>query len=456
MMYLATTGRRSDAPPRPEGVGRRVPGTVVALGAVSLVTDVSSEMVTAVLPLYLVLGLGLSPLQFGFLDGLFNGATALVRLLGGRLADRGGGRHRTVAGVGYLLSTLSRLGLLLAGGAAGGIAAALAADRLGKGVRTAPRDAMITLSAPPEALGRAFGVHRAMDTTGALLGPLVAFVVLWATADAYDAVFVVSFAIGLLGVVVLRLFVPADPARPTTVPKPVAARKPATTTTPTPVAVPKPATAPKPVAAEKRATAPRPAGTVRRMLADPAFRRVIVAAALLGAATVGDSFLYLLLQRGLDLSPSLFPLLPLGAAAGYLLLAVPAGRFADRYGRRTPFLLGHGALLAAYLTLLAPAGLPTAALVLVLLGVFYAATDGVLMALAAPALPADGRASGLAVLQTGQALARLVGAAGFGAAWTWWGPRPALAAAALALAAALTAAWRILPARQARRGGQAR
>ncbi|WP_406098221.1 MFS transporter [Kitasatospora purpeofusca] len=418
-MYLATTGRRSDAPPRPVGVGRRVPGTVVALGAVSLVTDVSSEMVSAVLPLYLVLGLGLSPLQFGVFDGLFNGATALVRLLGGRLADRGGGRHRTVAGAGYLLSALSRLGLLLAGGAAGGIAAAMAADRLGKGVRTAPRDAMITLSAPPEALGRAFGVHRAMDTTGALLGPLVAFLVLWATADAYDAVFVVSFATGLLGVVVLRLFVPADPAGTT-------------------------ATLARPVRLAK------PARTAPRVLADPAFRRVTVAAALLGAATIGDSFLYLLLQRGLDLPAALFPLLPLGSAACYLLLAVPAGRLADRSGRRIPFLLGHGALLTAYLTLLAPAGPAVAVLVLVLLGVFYAATDGVLMALAAPALPAHGRASGLAVLQTGQALARLVGAAGFGAAWTWWGPRPALAAAALTLAVALTAAWRILPGRKVR------
>ncbi|WP_331742634.1 MFS transporter [Kitasatospora sp. NBC_00085] len=415
-MYLATTGRRPDAPPRPSGAGRRVPGTVVALGAVSLVTDVSSEMVTAVLPLYLVLGLGLSPLQFGFLDGLFNGATALVRLLGGRLADRGGGRHRTVAGVGYLLSALSRLGLLLAGGAAGGIAAALAADRLGKGVRTAPRDALISLSAPPEALGRAFGVHRAMDTTGALLGPLVASAVLWATTDAYDAVFVVSFATGLLGVLVLMLFVPARTAVPAVRPKPARNRN------------------------RNR--------NRNNALGDPAFRRVVTAAALLGAATVGDSFLYLLLQRGLDLPPVLFPLLPLGAAACYLLLAVPAGRIADRTGRRTPFLCGHGALLAAYLTLTAPPGWPTAVLTLALLGVFYAATDGVLMALAGPVLPPDRRASGLAVLQTGQALARLLGAAGFGAAWTCWGPRPALAAAALALAAALAAARRILPGRE--------
>ncbi|MGW2396378.1 MFS transporter [Kitasatospora sp. NPDC001664] len=414
-MYLATTGRSTDAQPRPAGAGLRVPGTVVALGAVSLVTDVSSEMVTAVLPLYLVLGLGLSPLQFGFLDGLFNGATALVRLLGGRLADRGGGRHKAVAGAGYLLSALSRLGLLLAGGAAGGIAAAMATDRLGKGVRTAPRDALITLSAPPQALGRAFGVHRAMDTTGALLGPLVAFAVLWVTADAYDAVFVVSFATGLLGVLLLVLFVPAglpDASMP----------------------APAPAPAPKP------RTSARP-----KVLADPAFRRVVYAAALLGAATIGDSFLYLLLQRGLDLTPALFPLLPLGAAAGYLLLAVPAGRLADRIGRRTPLLYGHGALLAAYLVLLLPMGWPTVVLTLALLGVFYAATDGVLMALAGPALPREGRAGGLAVLQTGQALARLCGAAGFGAAWTWWGPRPALAVAAVLLAAAVAAAWRILP-----------
>ncbi|MFD9596731.1 MFS transporter, partial [Kitasatospora sp. NPDC059973] len=406
------------------GAGRRVPGTVVALGAVSLVTDVSSEMVTAVLPLYLVLGLGLSPLQFGFLDGLFNGATALVRLLGGKLADRGGGRHRTVAGVGYLLSALSRLGLLLAGGAAAGIAAALAADRLGKGVRTAPRDAMISLSAPPEELGRAFGVHRAMDTTGALLGPLVAFVVLWATADAYDAVFVVSFATGLFGVLVLVLFVPAG-ARP--------------------AAGVKPAVGERGRKGERGRTGKKP-----RALGDPVFRRVVTAAVLLGAATIGDSFLYLLLQRGLDLPALLFPLLPLGAAACYLLLAVPAGRIADRSGRRTPFLWGHGALLAAYLVVMAPPGWPATVLVLVLLGVFYAATDGVLMALAGPVLPLDGRASGLAVLQTGQALARLVGAAGFGAAWTWWGPRPALAAAALALAAALVAARRILPQRPER------
>lgn len=411
-MYLATTdaaakvSERRDASEARRG---RVAGPVLALGAVSLVTDISSEMVTAVLPLYFVLQLGLSPLQFGFLDGLYNGVTALVRLAGGYAADRGG-RHKLVAGGGYALSALSRLGLLLAGGAAAGIGAALAADRVGKGVRTAPRDALISLSSPPDTLGRAFGVHRAMDTTGALLGPLAAFALLWATADAYDAVFVVSFCFGLLGVLMLVAFVPGH--RELSAPGP------------------------------RKQAGPRALDLLRV----PAFRRVLYAASLLGAATIGDAFLYLLLQRRLDFAVSWFPLLPLGAAAVYLLLAVPAGRLADRVGRRVPFLAGHLSLLGGYVLLLAPTdGRPLLVGVLLLLGVFYAATDGVLMALATPFVPSERRAAGMAVLQTGQALARLVAAAGFGAAWTLWGVGTALTCAVVALAVALAGAAVLLP-----------
>ncbi|MET3985304.1 MFS transporter [Streptomyces sp. PvR034] len=411
-MYLATTGRPDTSTrPRTGGAGRRVPGTVLALGAVSLVTDISSEMVTAVLPLYLVLGLGLSPLQFGFLDGLFNGATAFVRLLGGHAADRGH-RHKHVAGIGYALSACSRLGLLLAGGATAGIAAALATDRVGKGIRTAPRDALITLSSPPDALGRSFGVHRAMDTTGALLGPLAAFALLWATAGAYDAVFVVSFCVGLLGVLLLVLYVPGHHPAPSAPPAP---RK----------------------------------GATFAALRDPVFRRILAATALLGTATVGDAFVYLLLQQRLDLPVGWFPLLPLGGAAAYLLLAVPAGRIADRIGRRLPFLYGHLALLCVYAALLLPTGdAPTLLLllpVLALLGAFYATTDGVLMALTGPVLPADGTARGLALLQSGQALARMLAGVGFGALWTVWGQGPALWAALSLLCVALAAGWLLLP-----------
>ncbi len=277
-------------------------------------------------------------------------------------------------------------------------------------MRTAPRDALISLSSPPDTLGRAFGVHRAMDTTGALLGPLAAFALLWATADAYDAVFVVSFCFGLLGVLMLVAFVPGH--RELSAPGP------------------------------RKQAGPRALDLLRV----PAFRRVLYAASLLGAATIGDAFLYLLLQRRLDFAVSWFPLLPLGAAAVYLLLAVPAGRLADRVGRRVPFLAGHLALLGGYVLLLAPTdGRPLLVGVLLLLGVFYAATDGVLMALATPFVPSERRAAGMAVLQTGQALARLVAAAGFGAAWTLWGVGTALTCAVAALAAALAGAAVLLP-----------
>ncbi|WP_460491473.1 MFS transporter [Dactylosporangium cerinum] len=159
-----------------------VSGNVVALGTVSLITDVSAEMVTAVLPLYLVLGLHVSPLAYGVIDGVYTGATALLRLVGGFVADRIRSR-KLVAGLGYTLSAVAKLGLLLAGRSMAAIGAVIAVDRLGKGVRTAPRDALITASSPPEALGRAFGVHRTMDGIGAFLGPLAALAVLAAAGS---------------------------------------------------------------------------------------------------------------------------------------------------------------------------------------------------------------------------------------------------------------------------------
>ena len=134
-------------------------------------------MVTAVLPLYLTYQVRLSPLQFGFIDGMYQGATALVRLLGGLVADRKE-RHKEVAATGYGASALCKLGLVAVGGAWLGTTAVLLVDRLGKGIRTAPRDSLISLDSERAGLGRSFGVHRALDTVGAMLGPLAAFVLL--------------------------------------------------------------------------------------------------------------------------------------------------------------------------------------------------------------------------------------------------------------------------------------
>ncbi|MFJ5233787.1 MFS transporter [Kitasatospora sp. NPDC088391] len=423
-MYLAdarsTKSDRAAAVVPGTRPGRRaaVPGTVLALGAVSLVTDVSSEMVSAVLPLYVVAALGLSPLGFGVLDGINNGVGALVRLLGGHLADRGGRGHKLVAGIGYGLSALCKPLLLLVH-TVPLIGAVLAVDRTGKGLRTAPRDAMISLATEPEHRGRAFGVHRAMDTTGALIGPLLAFAVLRFADDrsertSYGAVFTVSGCVAVLGVLLLVLFVPARAARPG--------------------------------AAAGTPAGPRP--TLRdalALLARPALRRLTLAAVLLGLTTVSDSFLYLLLQRELALPAHLFPLLPLGTAAVFLTLAVPLGMVADRIGRRALFLLGHAVLLGGYAVLLSPLrGAGAAVLVLLLHGTFYAATDGVLAAATAATVPDGQQGAGQALVGTGQALARFACSLAFGAAWSLWGGRTALAATAVALTATAVAATLLL------------
>jgi len=184
----------------------QVGGTVIAMGAVSFLTDASAEMVTAVLPLFLILQVGLTPLQYGVVDGVYQGATVLVRLVGGYLADRWR-RPKIVCTVGYGLSAVTKLGLLGVGSAAS-TSFVLAVDRAGKGIRTAPRDAVIAAASRPALLGRAFGVHRTLDTAGAMLGPLLAFLVLLAVPGGYHPVFVVSFGVAVLGVAVLVLFVP--------------------------------------------------------------------------------------------------------------------------------------------------------------------------------------------------------------------------------------------------------
>ncbi|MCQ9130452.1 MFS transporter [Streptomyces hilarionis] len=419
-MYLADSRGAAAATAPDSGPGRRpaaVPATVLALGAVSLITDVSSEMVTAVLPLYVITGLGLSPLGFGLLDGINNGVGALVRLAGGHLADRGGRRHKAVAGLGYGLSALCKPLLLLAH-TLPAISAVLAADRTGKGLRTAPRDAMISLATAPEHRGRAFGVHRAMDTTGALLGPLAAFAVLRATVDGYDAVFAVSGCAAALGVLVLVLFVPRHATGATAAIPAPSARRP-----------------------EPRPTLRDALGLLRR----PRLRRLTVCATLLGLTTVSDSFLYLLLQRDGDLPAHLFPLLPLGTAAVFLTLAVPVGVLADRVSRRRLFLAGHGLLLAGYGLVLSPwHGVPAVIAVLVLHGAFYAATDGVLAAATAGAVPPQHQGAGQALVGTGQALARFACSLAFGAAWNLWGPRTALALTTTALAVGAVAAAFVL------------
>ncbi|WP_020523528.1 MFS transporter [Catelliglobosispora koreensis] len=394
-MYLASVTR-----PAASGTATKiVAGNVVALGTVSLITDISSEMVSAVLPLYLVLSLQLSPLSYGLLDGIYTGATAILRIVGGFVADKF--RHRKlVAGLGYGLSALAKLGLLLAGRSTGALGFVIATDRMGKGLRTAPRDALITLSTPEGALGRAFGVHRMMDSVGAFLGPLVAMAVLTVAAQSYDAVFVTSFCIAALGVVVLVLFVH-----------------------------------------DRRGTLAAQPIRLKDAARIPGLGKLALVAVLLGLATIGDGFLFLLLQKRDDLSLIWFPLLAVGTSLAYLVLATPIGALADRIGRVPVFLAGYAVLTVTYLLLASGA---SAWLILVLYGLFYACTDGILMALAGPVLPEHLRTTGIAVIQTGQAVAYLGSSVLFGLAWQTIGSTPAIFAAALTAVIALAATALVL------------
>lgn len=414
--------RRKSVRGRTRGAaGSPVGSTVVLLGLVSLLTDVSSEAVSAVLPLYLTAVLGLSPLAYGFVDGLYQGVSAVVRILGGWLSDRAD-RPKWVAFVGYALSAVTKVALLAAQGL-GAVTAVITVDRLGKGLRTAPRDALIAASTPPATLGRAFGVHRALDTTGAAIGPLLAFAILWLVPGDYSAVFVASLAAAVMGLALLLLLVPD--LRP---------RRDASSRDGAPV----------PAAAGHRpAAAPTPPSL--RLLRQARFGRLMLAAAVLGVLTISDGFLYLSLARRDDLAATWFPLLFVGTNVAYLALAVPLGRLSDRWGRARVLVGGHLLLVGAYLCAAGPVGgLPATLACLFLLGAFYAATDGVLAALTSTLVPPEVRASGIATTQTVVAAARFASSVGFGSLWLWLGRGPAVYAVAAALVVAVPLAWWLL------------
>lgn len=380
--------------------------TVLLLGICSLLTDISSEMVAAVLPLYLLTQLGFTPLQLGIVDGLFQGAAAFVRLAGGYIGDRRR-RHKGIAAFGYGLSAVCKLALAAVGSGFGAITAIVAVDRSGKGLRTAPRDAMISLSSRREDLGTAFGVHRALDTTGALIGPLVAFGLLALAPLAFDSLFIVSFCFAVAGVGVLVLLV-REPER-------------------------------QPVAAE--AAEPVRLRAAMALLRGRRFRALFVAATALGLATTSDAFIYLALYRSLDLDATLFPLLFTGTALTFMVLAAPVGRLADRIGRGRVMLGGYVLLLGVYATLLGPAaGVPGMVVTLFMLGAYYASTDGVLMAFGSAHVPEALRGSGLALLGTAVSASRLLASVLFGALWTWQGIEFALAVFAGGLVVAIAVA----------------
>ncbi len=387
----------------------QVPRNVVMLGMVSMLTDVSSEMVATILPLYLVFSLGASPLALGAIDGTYRGAAALVQVASGFVADRWR-RPKEVAGAGYGISAVGKVALVAAGNTIGGIGAIVAFDRIGKGIRTAPRDALISLSSSKAGLATAFGVHRAMDSAGAMLGPLIAFGILLAAPARFDAVFVVSTLFAVLGLAVLVLAVQGKPRR------------------------------------APRAESPAPSlRAAAGLLRDKRFALILLAAAGLSLASVSDALIYVGLQRKIDFEPAVFPLLYVITAIAFMGLAIPVGQLADRVGR-VPVLIGGYALLFVVYGALLMSSLGYLLLVVCLLGLggYFAATEGVLAAIVGAILPEDLQASGLGMLTTVVSIGNLLSSLAFGALWFALGLRPAVLVFVAGLVVAIAVAVPLL------------
>ena len=329
-----------------------------------------------------------------------------MRIAGGWAADRSD-HPKWVAFVGYGLSCVTRFGLLFATGL-GAVTAVVTADRIGKGIRTAPRDAMIAASVPTSDLARAFGVHRTLDTIGAVLGPLVAFAILQAIPDGYTTVMVASLAFAVIGVALIGLLVPD--ARP------------------------------RHEAPDRRR--PRPSSGPRSRIRDSL--RLLVVVGVLGILTVGDGFLYLALLERSGFADEWFPMLYVGTNIVFLRPRRPGGP-AGRPHRPGPGARARPRRTARRLRL---RGHPRQRL---------AGACRVPCCCSVPSTPPPTassppspvawsrrgvRASGIATAQTVMALARLVSSLGFGVLWFAVGPQSALVLVGVLLALAIPVALR--------------
>jgi MFS family permease len=378
-----------------------IPRGVWVLGFVSLLMDVSSEMIHALLPLYLTVGLGASALVVGLIEGIAEATALIVKMFSGAISDRL--RHRKwITAAGYGLGALSKPLFALATGA-GLVFTARFIDRIGKGIRGAPRDALIADLTPKEIRGAAYGLRQSLDTIGAFAGPLLAMALMLAWNDDFRAVFWVAVIPGALSFALVA-FAVREPPRAEAPP----AEKPRF----------------------DRATL-RSLGRV--------FWGVTLLGGLLTLARFSEAFL-ILRSQDLGLAVALAPLVLVGMNVVFALVAYPAGKLADRVSARGLLLAGIAALVASDLVLASATGMATLAVGVALWGLHMGLTQGLLSALIAKAAPAALRGTAFGIFNLVSGIAMLAASALAGALWHYVGPAATfLAGAVLAAgAAALT------------------
>lgn len=374
----------------------RLPRTVIALGVVSFFTDVSSEMIYPLLPLFLSSTLGAGALTIGAIEGAAESVAALLKLASGWWSDRMP-RRKPLVVVGYGLASVVRPLIGLAQSTSQVMALRLA-DRVGKGIRGAPRDALIADAVDPRERGRAYGFHRAADHAGAVVGPLAAFVLLGWGGISLRSVFLLAAIPAALAVLTLLLGV-REPARHTAGP----------------------------------ARAPR----LERAGLGARFWRYLVVLLVFTLGNSTDAFL-LLRAAELGVSAAMLPVLWAMLHVVKSAASTPGGILSDRMGRR-PLIVGGWIVYAAVYVGFAHAALAWHAWALfAAYGLYFGLTEGVEKALVADLVGAEVRGAAFGWYNLAIGIAAFPASLLFGAIWQWAGAPAAFTfGAAMAVVASL-------------------
>jgi len=373
----------------------KVPGTVWALGVVSLFMDVSSELVHSLLPVYMTTVLGVGMVAVGLVEGVAEATASIVKVFSGTLSDALG-RRKPLLVLGYGLAALSKPLFPLAGSVALLLGARFM-DRIGKGIRGAPRDALIADITPPETRGAAYGLRQALDTIGAVVGPLAAIALMLAFASQIRSVLWLAVLPAALSVAVLLLFVREGAAR------------------------------------ENRHERPSWRG-IRAL--PQAYWAIVGLGAVLTLARFSEAFLVLRAQD-VGLALAFVPAVLVAMNVVYTAVAYPAGVAADRGHRRALLFWGLAALIAADLVLAASASPALLFAGVTLWGVHMGLTQGLLSKLVADASPPALRGTAFGVFHLVSGVALLAASLLAGGLWSAWGAAATFYAGAAFTAVAL-------------------
>ena len=347
------------------------------LGFVSMLMDISSEMVHSLLPLFMVTTLGASALTVGLIEGLAESTALIVKIFSGALSDYLG-KRKGLAVLGYALGALTKP-LFAVASTTGVVLTARLLDRVGKGIRGAPRDALVADMTPPHLRGAAFGLRQSLDTVGAFLGPLLAVGLMLLWANDFRAVFWVAVIPGLMAVALLFLGL-REPSQP-----PVAKR-----------------------------TNPIRRENLQRL--SGAYWWVVGIGAVFTLARFSEAFLVLRAQQG-GVSIALVPLVMVAMNLVYALSAYPFGKLSDRLSKKTLLALGLVVLIAADLVLASSDHWGVVLAGVALWGIHMGMTQGLLATMVADLAPADLRGTAFGFFNLVSGLAMLLASVLAGLLW---------------------------------------